>query len=200
MTTLLVTGIHREERDFGDRVAALLDRDRIGVMRIPEGISHARTGTDGLFYYEARHREMYLQLRQQVKGRCRLLVDLHCGFNEAGRCADVYCREERMLRCVARQASLIGKSEQVRAVKILTDTEASNSAKHTRLSLAGARTSIPQQIWNDCSCCYVGLEIYLTEEGVGTAEDWRFARDLIETIQLCGLNKQGLVNDECYGD
>ena len=43
---LIVTGIHREELAFGDRVSDLLGDLDIDVMRIPEGISHRKTGTD----------------------------------------------------------------------------------------------------------------------------------------------------------
>jgi len=85
--TLLVTGIHREELDFGDQVATLLDREKIELIRIPQGISHERKGNDP-FYYNICHREIYLQLRQQIKSDCRLLIDLHCGLNEVSRCAD----------------------------------------------------------------------------------------------------------------
>ena len=185
--TILVTGIHREELGFGDRVAALLDNDRIHIMRIPRGISHARAGTGGdLFYYNTRHREIYLQLRQQMKGRYRLLIDLHCGLNEAGRCADIYCRDERLLQCVSERAAQAGMDARIRMVKILADSESSQAAGSRDVE-AGARTAIPKQIWNDQGFTYVGLEIYLAEEGVGVDEDWRFARDLIETIRVCGM-------------
>lgn len=54
----------------------------------------------------------------------------------------------------------------------------------------GARTLIPERIGNDQSFFYVGLEIYLAEEGVGVDEDWRFARDLIEAIRVCGMKNR----------
>ena len=185
METLLVTGIHREELAFGDRVAALLDKQRIQVLRIPEGISHSRTGTDDLFYYNTRHREIYLQLRQQVKSHYRLLIDLHSGLNDSGRCADLYCRDEPILQCVAERSRQAGIGDQLRMVKILADSESSAPPVDRRDIDVGARTSIPKQIWDDRIFVYVGLEIYLAEEGVGTEEDWRFACDLIETISAC---------------
>ena len=183
METLLVTGIHREELAFGDRVAALMDEERIQVLRIPEGISHSRTGTDDLFYYNTRHREIYLQLRQQVKGHCRLLIDLHSGVNDSGRCADVYCREEAVLRRMGERSRATAMAGQVRLVKILGDSEAGKEAGDRKEIDVGARTSIPAQIWNDPGFVYVGLEIYIEEEGDGARDDRRFARDLIETVR-----------------
>ena len=41
--TVLVTGIHREELGFGDHVAALVNRGRVDIMRIPKGIPRAKT-------------------------------------------------------------------------------------------------------------------------------------------------------------
>ena len=187
--TLLVTGIHREELGFGDRVSGLLNRDHIHVMRIPEGISHVRTGRDSPFYYITRHREIYLQLRQQVKGRYRLLIDLHCGLNEAGYCADIYCRDEQLLQCVAERAKQIGVEKLLRMVKILADSEGENAVEDYRHNKTTARTLIPEQIWNNRDFCYVGLEIYLAKEGIGITEEWRFALELIETIQSCAQNQ-----------
>jgi hypothetical protein len=185
--TLLVTGIHREELAFGDRVAALMDKERTQVLRIPEGISHSRTGTDDLFYYNTRHREIYLQLRQQVKGYYRLLIDLHTGLNDSGRCADIYCRDESILQCVAEGSRQAGIGDQLRTVKILADSESSDPPEDHQVIEVGARTSIPKQIWNNRAFIYVGLEVYLPEGGVGTEEDWRFACDLIESVRACAM-------------
>ncbi len=185
MRTLLVTGIHREELSFGDRVSDLLDTQSIQVLRIPQGISHARSGTDDLFYYNRRHREIYLQLRQQVKGHYRLLLDLHCGLNDSGPCADLYCRDRQILRCIAHRSKQVSIGEKLRLVKILRDTEISEPYNHSGETIIGARTPIPEQLWNDRITIYVGLEIYLKEEGEGSMQDWLFARDLIELLQAC---------------
>lgn len=40
--TLLVTGIHREELRFGDRVAALVDPDQVEVLRIARALADKR--------------------------------------------------------------------------------------------------------------------------------------------------------------
>lgn len=190
LETLLVIGIHREELGFGDRVAALLDSDHIQVMRIPEGISHARTGTDSPFYYNTWHREIYLQLWQQAKGHYRLLIDLHCGLNDAGRCADIYCRDERMLRRMAQLTSQTKVGERLRLVKILAGSEAKLPAEDSDEIEVRALTSIPEQILSGRSPIYVGLEIYLEEESEGVAEDWHFTRDLIETLQHCTVKDE----------
>ncbi len=189
LETLLVTGIHREELDFGDRVAALIDRNHVHVMRIPEGISHARTGSGGLFYYNTRHREIYLQLRQQVTGHYRLLIDLHCGLNDTGRCADLYCRDEQILQCISGCTGQLAMGGQLRLVKILTDSENGDLVKEVKKVDVGARTSIPEQMWNDQSFVYVGLEIYLAKVGDGVAADWRFARDLIDFVRDCAIDR-----------
>ncbi|MCP5426022.1 MAG: hypothetical protein H6970_13290 [Gammaproteobacteria bacterium] len=186
--TLLVTGIHREELEFGDQVAALLDTHQIGVMRIPEGISHTRPGSEDLFYYNTRHREIYLQLRQQVKAHYRLLIDLHCGLNETGRCADVYCRDPWLLHGVAQASKPLGLGERLRVVRILGDSEEVEPPDDFPDILLWARTPIPEQIWNNRRFLYVGLEIYLADTGAGQAEDWRYARDLIETVRHCAID------------
>ena len=184
--TLVVTGVHREELGFGDRVAALLDHEHIDVMRIPRGISHSRTGKSDSFYYDTQHREIYLQLRQQAKGQYDLLIDLHCGRNDAGRCADLYSGDERILSRIAWRLTNHQLKDRLRLVKILSDTEPS-PVRGSGAVTAGARTSIPEQIWNNRSFSYVGLEVYLPATGEGTQEDWQFARDLIDTVRLSSL-------------
>lgn len=183
--TLLVTGIHREELSFGDRVVELLDRERIQILRIPQGISHARSSADTLFYYNTQHREIYLQLWQQVKGRYHLLLDLHCGVNESGPCADLYSRDERLLQRISDRSKQLGVAEKIRLAKILKDSEEIKANNEDGQSIIGARTPIPEQLWNDQVLIYVGLEIYLRKEGEGSTEDWMFARDLIELVQAC---------------
>lgn len=101
---VVVIGARREELGFGERVAEGLGPG-IAVLRIPQGISGHRPRPDEVFYYETRHRELYLlQLRQQVRGRYKLVIDLHRGVNQPGRCADVYCRDPGLLRCGQRAA------------------------------------------------------------------------------------------------
>ncbi|MCD6706526.1 MAG: hypothetical protein LT080_08755 [Thiobacillus sp.] len=49
---LLVVGIHREERGFGEAVAAGLDRRLIDVLVIPEGLSGRHPRQDQRFYFD----------------------------------------------------------------------------------------------------------------------------------------------------
>lgn len=181
-TTLLVTGIHREELGFGDRVAALVAPEKIDVLRIPRGISNSRTGTDDAFYYSTEHREIYLQLRQQVKGRYRLLIDLHSGLNDAGHCADVYCADEGFLQCLAARTR---HNNAVRVIKIIAPGRAESQTVIGSNADKGARTWIPRKLWDGSDCLYVGLEVYLTHEGDGEKADWLFTRDMINQIQDC---------------
>ncbi|MGD2118102.1 MAG: hypothetical protein PVG66_07075 [Chromatiales bacterium] len=181
--TLLVTGIHREELGFGDHVAALLDSELIQVMRIPRGISHSRRAHDELFYFNARHREIYLQLHQQVRGRFRLLIDLHCGVNEAGRCADVYCHDQALLDYVSQRTQVKGLAQRLRGVRIVSEQHDESLSADVAAAETHAHTRIPEKVWNDPNCIYVGLEIYLVSEGDGVAQDWCFAADVIELVQ-----------------
>jgi len=182
---LLVTGIHREELAFGDRVAALLDSNQIDVMRIPEGIPQNQINKDDRFYYKTRHREIYLQLWQQVVGQYRVLLDLHCGVNDSGRCADIYCQKEGLLECVAARSKEKDLAGQLKTVKIIRALKKDDLAANGRAVQIGAHTLIPDRIWNSPDCTYIGLEIYLSEAGEGVPEDWRFANELIEIIQGC---------------
>ena len=95
--TLLVTGIHRDELGFGDRVATVLPRGAVEVIRIPQGIPQPRRGPGEQFYSRTEHREIYLQLHQQVRGRYRLMIDLHKGLDETGRGAEIFCNDEALL-------------------------------------------------------------------------------------------------------
>ena len=178
--TLLVVGIHREELHFGDHVAALVDPSQIAVLRIPTGIPQARTGNDDAFYSNTQHREIYLQLRQQVKGRYRLLIDLHCGLDQSGRSADVFCHQEQLLGFLGEHLPR-NDSHPVRLIKIVGQSGPVGPDRNATVE-AGARTWIPKKIWDDDNPLYVGLEIYLPAAGDGNASDWQFALRLIGVI------------------
>jgi hypothetical protein len=187
--TLLVTGVHREELGFGDRVAALLSTDRIDVLRIPKGITQRRTGTDEHFYATTEHREIYLQVRQQVRGRYELLIDLHSGIDEAGPCADVFCRRRPFLGCLAGRIRRAGGMEAIRLIRIAADDESIAPEDDDRIVDASARTWIPRVIWDQASPLYVGLEVYLARAGEGARGDWQFARRVIEAIRSCAAEQ-----------
>lgn len=183
--TLLVIGIHREELAFGDRVADTLDQSAIDVMRIPAGISNSRTGADDAFYFKTRHREIYLQLHQQVKNRYRLLIDLHCGTRSQSRYAEIFSHEESLNGCLNAVIAKMGWSGQVRVIKIIAQgiTSIDNGVKHEKDPKA--ITWIPEKVWADRTFRYVGLEVYLADGDLGTPSDWSFARELIEAIRGC---------------
>lgn len=180
--TLLVTGIHREELGFGDRVSELLDPARIDVLRIPCGVSQVPSGPDDRFYFDARHREIYLQLRQQVRGRYRLLIDLHSGLNESGNSADIYCHDERFLRCLRGQIAQLPKLQGVRLIKIIAQDEPAVPKDARSVTAWDARTWIPNAIWQGHRPLYVGVEVYLPTEGEGERADWDYARQVINRI------------------
>ncbi len=186
---VVIIGAHREELGFGERVAEGLG-PHISVLRIPEGISGHWPRPDEVFYYETRHRELYLQLRQQIRGRYPLVIDLHRGINQPGRCADVYCRDAELLRCVQLAAlRRYGRDTGARLVRTVQLASRSSpgrpgfGADSAGLSAGPfGRTVIPAGVWDSTEFLYVGLEIYLTCEGQGEVDDWGFARWLIRTV------------------
>lgn len=97
---LLVVGVHREERAFGERVAARLPAARFDLLRIEHGLSGRRPGPDQLDACRRRHRALYEQILEQIKPDHRVVLDLHSGFDEAGFCADVLCADTELLRCI----------------------------------------------------------------------------------------------------
>lgn len=179
---VLVTGIHREELGFGDRVAALVDPEQVEVLRIARGISNARIGAGDQFYSDTEHREIYLQLRQQLRQqprwRGRPLIDLHAGVDEHGPCADIYAASEMLLSCLNRR---LGPDPRVRLVRIV-DTPLPHDGMRAD---ALARTRIPRCLWEGQDWLYVGLEIYLAQAGDGGPDDWGLARELIGHICRC---------------
>lgn len=192
--TVLVTGVHREELAFGDRVTAGLIRETrngpdaagIDLLRIPEGVSQRCPDISQQFYYEARQRELYLQLHQQVKGRYGLLIDLHSGFDEYRASADVYCHESALLDCVGSSLEGTRFAGCVRLIRIVAPGEPADPQAQRGRVAAGARTSIPPVIWEGGRPLYVGLEVYLPEDGNGVSDAVALARHLIDRIRSCG--------------
>lgn len=180
---VLVTGIHREELDFGDQVANVLETDQFDVLRIPEGVSQRCTDVDQQFYHETRQRELYLQLYQQVKRRYELLIDLHSGWDEDGPCADIYCHDPKILHCLGRSLDSPLFNGLVRLVRITGTGESKSEGKPVDCE---AHTSIPEVIWRTPSPVYVGLELYLPDRGK-TDKATSLAHALIAKIRACVL-------------
>ena len=183
---VLVTGIHREELGFGDRVAALVDRRQVEVLRIAHGISNARTGTDDRFYSDTEHREIYLQLRQQIRQqpqwRGSPLLDLPAGVDEHGPCADIYSANEALLSCLDTR---LRPDPRVRLVRIVDNPSTGDASRADAL----ARTRIPRSLWDSRDWVYVGLEIYLAQPADGGPDDCRLASEVIGHICRCATAK-----------
>ena len=186
---LLVIGVHREELAFGERVAAMLadsgDLPGLELLRIPEGISGRHPRSDQRFHYELQHRAIYRQIRE-LAGRYRLLIDLHRGSDDEGPCADVICADDRLLACVrkrlaeTRDPDIAAGRERIRAVRLAPGGQVATNG-----AMCG-RTVIPSDTWNNGEFLFVGLEVYLSADGVGRQEDWRFSARMIATIVACG--------------
>ena len=196
---IIVIGIHQEELAFGERVAELLEKAGIDVLRIEQGLSSRKPVFDDLFYYTTRHQEIYLQLRQQIKKRYDLLIDLHSGINESGVCADVFSKHIDLLDClktVSKKCSNIRcpLPDPIRLTRIIEDSEKiddpaeGNEEVGTKIQDQGypfCLTVIPQAVWASKDFIYVGLEIYLPRPGAGTMEDWRFTAEIVKSILKC---------------
>lgn len=167
--TLLVVGIHREELSFGTAVAARLDRARIDVLAIAEGVSGRRPRADERFRYDTVHRALYLQLLAHIRPGHRMVIDLHTGIDSGAPCADLFSRDVPAL--AARLAPAPGLPRQPRFIS-LGGPAAGTSAE----------TAIPREIWDSRRFLYVGLEIYLPAPGAERAEDLDYARRLVEAL------------------
>ncbi|EXJ14187.1 hypothetical protein [Imhoffiella purpurea] len=175
---LVVIGAHRDELAFGDQVAARLDGTRFDLLRIPQGLSGEHPRPDQVALFRQRHQDLYLQLLDHVASHHRLLVDLHCGINQAGYCGDVLCADHRLLDSVAEHASDL--DAQVRCISLVSDTRTAS-----RISHLVARPEIPEAVWNRPNPIYVGLEVYLSTEGSGSQQERRFAESLIGCVADC---------------
>ena len=180
-TTVVVTGIHQEELAFGDRVTDRLDPEGVDVLRIPEGVPQRCTDVDQQFRYEARQRELYMQLHRQVKGRYGLLIDLHSGFDENGPGADVYCHDAALLECLR---SKLAPGLPVRLIRIIAPNEPVPDPGDESGAETGARTCIPPSVWSGGRPLYVGLEVYLTDDDPARDAE-ALAEQLIGCIQGC---------------
>lgn len=187
--TVVIVGVHRAELDFGDRVSALLDPDTTDVLRIPAGIEQPRTAPHARFRSRARHREIYLQLRQQIRHRYDLAIDVHCGYDEQGHAADIFCHDLRFLDCLASRVAGNSHPGPVRLIRIIGDDEPTARPDDQGSVQASARTWIPQRVWLDVHPLYVGLEVYLVAEAAGDHDDWTFAKRLIDAIRDCHVDR-----------
>jgi len=172
---VLVIGAHREELAFGERVAAELAAAPIDVYRIPNGISGRRPRQDQTLRYRAYHKELYLQLKQTLKGRYALLLDLHAGIDSNGPCADLMSGDERLLQRSGAALPDGPAGERTRLIPFRT------SAEHPAAQPL-ARPIVPATLWQGSRPRYLALEVYLREPGPGDPQAWRLAREIILAV------------------
>ena len=188
---VLIIGVHREELGFGDRVAEGLDSGRIDILRIPRGLPARRPSQEDAFYYRTNHQELYLQMLPQIRGRYRLVIDLHCGVNEPEPCADLFSADPTLLDCAcsASEGWAGAGSDLVRAI-LLGDAEAEGHC--VDMQRLRAHTIIPEPVWNNPELRYVGLEIFMPEIGADDPVARTLAQDLIRALLDCAA-EQGVV-------
>ncbi|MFP4075905.1 MAG: hypothetical protein ACLFTD_05380 [Halochromatium sp.] len=198
---LLVIGAHREELSFGEVVAEHLDHQRIGLLRIPVGLSGQRPGPDGLERYRQRHAELYRQILEHVQPGQRVLIDLHTGFDERQCSADVLCGEPALLRCIERKAAAEGRGSgglgDMRPVRLIAaDVETPPRSADARQTDAWpcVRPELPESVWKGAGLLYIGIEVYLAEPSAGTTAgtpaEARFAAAVIDAVGECALTVQ----------
>jgi hypothetical protein len=183
--TALVIGVHKEELSFGKQVTRLMAESGIHIVTIDNGLSHDRSYYRSGFYHSTAHREMYLQLHQQLVGKkVVLVIDLHTGINETGRCADILSADTTLLERMDVLLKGVGKhifsapGEERLYEIILPDAKSRNEND----SISACHTIIPQKVWNAHEYTYVGLEIYFREAGQGFSSDWEYAAGLIQML------------------
>lgn len=188
-TAVLVIGAHREELPFGERVAGGLAGEPIEVLRIPVGISGRHPRQDQAFRYRVCHQELYLQLRQQLKGRYRVLIDLHAGQDANAPSADLLCHDRALLACVQRrlsgEADRAGAPQRVRAIPLVAADGSSPAAAAGDGGRPLGRALIPRRVWAMEEPVYAAVEVFLKEPGAGRPEEWALACELVRHILRC---------------
>lgn len=182
----LVIGVHSEELPFGSQVARKLAA-LVHVVRITNGLSNEKSLYQSGFYYSAAHREMYLQIHQQLKGKTDLVIDLHTGINDSGRCADILSADTRLLCCMQTTlAAITDHPFSPPGEERLYQITPSDKYRTKDVPLFPVcHTIIPQQVWGNREYKYAGLEIYLQKPGKGTDKDCEYAVQLIHLVGSC---------------
>lgn len=194
MNAVLVIGVHCEEFAFGLKAAQLIEND-IQVVQVTSGLSHEKSLYLSGFYHSIAHREMYLQLHQQLKGKADLVIDLHTGINETGRCADILSADTCLLRTmktrletiVQHPFSLPGEE------RLYQITQLDGQYERNDGPFPACHTIIPQQIWGGHDYIYAGLEIYLHEPGEGSMADCEYG---VQLIRMLCLSVENIVKEQ----
>jgi hypothetical protein len=197
---LLVVGVHREERAFGEAVAAQLPAADFDLLRIEQGLSGRRPGPDDLTAYRRRHRALYAQILDHITPAHRMVLDLHTGFDEAGPCADVLCADTALLRCLEDQAiaarcrvppakstiggiQLVADEPETAFTAPVSDQPLQTHPHHW----PWLRPDIPHAVWCAGRHLYIGIEIYLTDIDRPTGSDVTFGAAVVSAATDCGL-------------
>lgn len=180
----LVIGIHKPELGFGLQVAAMLAGSGIRIVQIDQGLPQQGSFNGKGYYYGAFHREIYLQVHQQVKGKLDLLIDLHTGINETCRCADLFCADIHLLGRLKKilnvcKPDLSNRLPALRLFEIISD---STRERENAGSFPVCHTIIPPVVWDSAKYSYVGLEIYLQDTGKGNESDWAYGVGIVKSI------------------
>ncbi|MBK1630423.1 hypothetical protein CKO31_06620 [Thiohalocapsa halophila] len=196
--SLLVVGVHREERAFGEAVAAQLPAADFDLLRIEQGLSGRRPGPDELTAYRRRHRALYAQILDHITPAHRMVLDLHTGFDEAGPCADVLCADTRLLRCVEQQRmssrhDASPAPQGVRGVQLVDAEPAVRPAvmegvaagPEPRERWPSLKPDIPHAVWCAGGFLYVGIEIYLPTTSQDSVVHARFGAAVVSAAAEC---------------
>jgi hypothetical protein len=181
---LLLIGVHREELVFGEQVAAGLDPGKVAVLRIGEGISGRRPRADERFHYDTLHRELYQQLLGHVRGRYRLVIDLHAGIDQEGPCADIYCADVALQACLKEATHHGARTAMPNTRLVPLNAPGPGNTGDRDAQKPYAATVIPPRIWNNSQFRYVGVEIYLPRTGAAEGA-LVFTRELIALVVAC---------------
>jgi len=179
---VLIIGVHKAELPFGREVAKIVLRSKLipnlKVIEIEEGLDQPHTFRDRKFFYNAFHKEIYLQIYQQVKNRHDLILDLHAGHIQEGRAAEIYSGSRRLLY----QIEELKKNEKGPVSKYPIDlfliTDRDEDTKKMP-DVAICHTIIPKQLWRSDSQIYVGIEIYMEQQEKFKDADILFAAQVI---------------------
>lgn len=179
---VLVIGIHHKELIFGRQVAESISMPGLRVIQIDNGLRRQDAFKDKGFYYSTYHREIYLQLHQQIRKKCDLLIDLHTGSIEQGVAADIYCGDPVFLDRLKKSTR---KNLWDSPVYLLRIVEENKLYDYTDDNFKACHTIIPKRIWSGKDYLYAGLEIYLSNP-IPCREDVKFAVWLISVITDAG--------------
>ncbi|WP_156427748.1 hypothetical protein [Thiohalocapsa sp. ML1] len=193
---LLVVGAHREERAFGEAVAARLPGAGFDVLRIERGLSGRRPGPEALDAYRRRHRALYEQILGHIRPTHHVVLDLHTGFDESGLCAEVLSADPLLLGCIERAGSAgvapaLGVSR-LRGVQLVAECpldgrpDATAGTCAPRAGWPRLKPDIPAAVWHVEHPLYIGVEIYLP--GAPGTAGIEFGAAVVTAAARCGLN------------